>query len=364
MVPRSKTKRINIGNVPIGGGAPVSVQSMLNTYTTDFDATLKQIEKLYACGCEIIRLAVPDEKSAEVLSSLVKASPAPLVADIHFDSRLAIRAILAGASAIRINPGNIGNEEKVKTVAEKAGEAGIPIRVGSNTGSLPPGVYEKHIKKGLSHEDALVESLVESSLKQCGLLEKYSFTNIKVSLKSSSVPVTVKAYRKFSSYSEYPLHIGVTEAGTFKRGIIKSAAGIGSLLLDGIGDTLRVSLTAPPEEEVNAGIMILESVGLRKAEPEIVSCPTCGRTRIDLISLASRVEDAVRDIKKLKGHLNLRKIAVMGCVVNGPGEARDADLGITGGDGKILIFKKGRPFASCPESEGIETFKKILLEFD
>lgn len=359
---RRKSRKIFIGKVPVGGGEPISVQSMTNTDTRDPKATLAQIRKLHAAGCEIIRSAVPDEKAAEAFADIVKDSPIPVIADIHFDHRLALKAIESGAAAIRINPGNIGGEEKVRAVAEKAGEAGIPIRVGSNTGSLPEGLYERFIAEGKSHEEALAESLVESAKTQCKILEKYNFNNIKVSLKSSDVAVTVDAYRRFATETDYPLHIGITEAGTLKRGIVKSSVGIGALLLDGIGDTLRVSLTADPVEEVIAGIMILEAAGIRHAMPEIVSCPTCGRTEIDLIGLTDKVERLVAEIKSQKT-LNLKKIAVMGCVVNGPGEAKDADLGICGGKSKIIIFKKGSICGTYSESEGFERFREELMNY-
>ena len=360
MKSRHKSRKIFIGNVPVGGDAPVSVQSMTNTDTRDAASTLAQIRKLHAAGCEIIRSAIPDEKAAEALADIVKGSPIPVIADIHFDYRLALKSIISGAAAIRINPGNIGGEEKVRAVAEKAGEAGIPIRVGANTGSLQEGLYERFIAEGKSHEEALAESLVESAKAQCRILEKYNFNNIKVSLKSSDVAVTVDAYRRFAAETDYPLHIGITEAGTLKRGIVKSSVGIGALLLDGIGDTLRVSLTADPIEEVIAGIMILEAAGIRQAMPEIVSCPTCGRTEIDLIGLTDKVEQLVAEIKSQRT-LKLKKIAVMGCVVNGPGEAKDADLGICGGKSKIIIFRKGKITGTYPESEGFERFREELI---
>ncbi|OGV34333.1 MAG: 4-hydroxy-3-methylbut-2-en-1-yl diphosphate synthase [Lentisphaerae bacterium GWF2_45_14] len=358
---RRKSRKIFIGDVPVGGDAPVTVQSMTNTDTRDAEATLCQIRKLHIVGCEIIRLAVPDETAAEVLADIVRQSPIPVIADIHFDHRLALKSIAAGASAIRINPGNIGGDEKVRAVAEKAGEAGIPIRVGSNTGSLPEGLYEKIISSGKNHADSLAAALVESASAQCALLEKYGFRDIKVSLKSSDVPVTIEAYRRFAEISDYPLHIGITEAGTLRRGIVKSALGIGALLMDGIGDTLRVSLTADPVEEIIAGVMILECAGLRQAMPEIVSCPTCGRTEINLIELTDKVEKLVAEIKSKKGILKLKKIAIMGCVVNGPGEAKDADLGICGGKSKIIIFKKGLIIGTYPENEGFERFREELI---
>jgi len=359
--PRSKTRRIEIGNVAIGGGAPVSVQSMANADTRDVKATLDQISKLAAAGCQIARLAVPDAKAAEALRQIVAESPLPVVADIHFDYRLALASIEAGVQALRINPGNIGAPERVKAVAEAAGKAGIPIRVGANSGSLPKGLLESKLKTGMTHDNAIAESLVDAALGQAKLLESFGFTKMKVSLKASSVAATVAACRLFSQRSEYPLHLGVTEAGTAWRGAIKSAVGIGTLLLEGIGDTIRVSLTADPVEEVRAGIAILEAAGLRKPQPELVSCPTCGRTEVDLIGMAGRVEKLVEEIKASGRRITLSKIAVMGCCVNGPGEASDADLGIAGGAGKFMLFKFGKPIATFSEEEAFEKLKAEIL---
>lgn len=355
------TRQLMVGAVPVGGGAPVSIQSMTNTDTRDAGATLAQIAELAAAGCEIIRVAVPDQQAVAAIPEIVAGSPIPVVADIHFDHRLALDAIAAGIHAIRINPGNIGSSDKVRQVAEAAGERCIPIRVGANSGSLPAGLMEEKLRLGMSRADALAESLVESALRQCCLLEQYGFTQIKVSLKASDVPVNFAACRMFSERSDYPLHLGVTEAGTPKRGIVKSAAGIGALLLLGIGDTIRVSLTADPIEEVKVARILLESVGLRQACPEIVSCPTCGRTEIDLIGLARQVEETVEDLQRQGKTIRLRKIAVMGCVVNGPGEARDADLGITGGKDKIMLFRHGETIGVFPAAEGIRRFREELL---
>ena len=356
-----KTRKLSVGNVQIGGGAPVSIQSMTNTDTRDAAATLAQIGRLAHAGCEIIRVAIPDQAAVEALPAIIAGSPIPVIADIHFDYRLALGAIAAGIHGIRLNPGNIGAADRVRLVAEKAGSAGIPIRVGANSGSLPQGVMEQKLAAGMGHDDALAESLVESALQQCQILEEYGFNAIKVSLKASSVPVTFQACRIFAERADYPLHIGVTEAGTLKRGIIKSAAGIGALLLLGIGDTLRVSLTADPEEEVKTALILLESLGLRDASPEIVSCPTCGRTEIDLIGLAEKVEDLVAGIKASGKKINLKKIAVMGCVVNGPGEAKDADLGVAGGKGKLMLFRKGEPCGIYSEHEGFERLRDAIL---
>ena len=359
--PRARTRQVKIGKVAIGGGSPVSIQSMANTDTRDSATTLAQIRSLASAGCEIARLAVPDMLAAEALRDIVSQSPLPIVADIHFDYRLALASIKSGVHAIRINPGNIGSADKVKALAEAAGEAGITIRVGSNSGSLPKGLLEAKLKKGLSREDALAESLVDAALEQAKLLESFSFHSIKVSLKASSVAATVAACRRFVEASDYPLHLGVTEAGTVWRGSIKSAVGIGTLLMEGIGDTIRVSLTADPVEEVRTALAILEATGLRKQLPEIVSCPTCGRTEVDLIGLAARVESFVEDLKASGRIVKLSKIAVMGCCVNGPGEAADADLGIAGGKGKFVLFKFGHQVATLSETDAFEELKKEIL---
>ena len=327
-----------VGSVPVGDGAPVSIQSMLNTRTTDVEACLAQIRALAAAGCEIARLAVPDMEAAETFGAICAASPLPLVADIHFDYRLAIRAAENGAAKIRINPGNIGGEERVRAVVEACGARNIPIRIGVNGGSLEPRLLEKY-----GHPTP--EALVESAFGHIALLEKYDFHDICVSMKSSSVPLMMKAYQLFSAQSDYPLHVGVTETGTEHMGVIKSAMGIGGLLCMGIGDTIRVSLTADPVREVYAAHDILKAAGLRHDGVNIVACPTCGRTRIDLISLASRVEAALRDCKKPI------TVAVMGCVVNGPGEAREADVGIAGGDGVGMLFAKGEMIQKLPYDE-------------
>lgn len=302
-----------VGSVPVGDGAPVSIQSMLNTRTTDVEACLAQIRALAAAGCEIARLAVPDMEAAETFGAICAASPLPLVADIHFDYRLAIRAAENGAAKIRINPGNIGGEERVRAVVEACGARNIPIRIGVNGGSLDPRLLEKY-----GHPTP--EALVESAFGHIALLEKYGFHDICVSMKSSSVPLMIEAYRLFSERSDYPLHVGVTETGTERMGTIKSAMGIGALLCQGIGDTMRVSLTADPVQEVLTAKDILKAAGLRRDGVNIIACPTCGRTRIDLIRLANEVEQALSDCQKPI------TVAVMGCVVNGPGEAREADV--------------------------------------
>ena len=332
------TKQITVGNVKIGGGAPVSIQSMLNTKTTDVESSLRQIRELAAAGCEIARLAVPDMQAAESFGKICDASSLPLVADIHFDYRLAIKAAENGAAKIRINPGNIGGEARVKAVADCCKMHHIPIRIGVNGGSLEKDLLEKY-----GHPTP--EALVESAFSHIRLLEKFGFDNICVSMKSSSVPLMMKAYQLFSAQSDYPLHVGVTETGTEHMGVIKSAMGIGGLLCQGIGDTIRVSLTADPVREVYAARDILKAAGLRHDGVNIVACPTCGRTRIDLIGLAGRVEEALKTCQKPI------TVAVMGCVVNGPGEAREADVGIAGGDGVGMLFAKGQMIQKLPYDE-------------
>lgn len=360
---RRNSRKIRIGSVEVGGGAPVTVQSMTNTDTRDAYATLEQIKRLTRRGCDIIRLAVPDMEAARALEEIVASSPIPVIADIHFDYKLALAAIDSHVAAIRLNPGNLTDPQAIRLVAERAAETGTPIRVGANGGSIRPALLREFLLRGLSHDEALAEALVESALHECELLEQYGVTAIKVALKSSSVPVTLEACRKFAERTDYPMHIGVTEAGTPGRGIIKSAVGIGSLLLAGIGDTLRVSLTSDPEEEVTAGCRILEACGLRDASPDLISCPTCGRTEIDLIGLANRVEALVDELKSSGRTIHLNKIAVMGCAVNGPGEARDADLGIAGSKaGQIVVFQNGKIQGAFEPEAGFAFFKEILLK--
>ena len=357
-----KTGVLNVGGCLLGGDNPVRIQSMCDTDSRNAEQSLAQINELAAAGCEIIRLAAPDMRAAEVLHEIVEASPIPVIADVHFDGRIALKTLESGVHGLRINPGNLQSEEMVKAIAYKALDCGAVIRVGANSGSVDAQLLKKYCERFDSPETAMTEALISSVISQCALLEKYGFHNIKVSLKSSSVPVTLDAYKKFSERYDYPLHIGITEAGTLRRGMIKSAVGIGHLLLSGIGDTLRVSLTAPPIEEVRTAVSILESCTLREAMPELVSCPTCGRTEIDLKFLAEEVENFVDALKISVGKLPFRKIAVMGCIVNGPGEARDADWGIAGGREKIAIFRFGELYGSYQEKEGLEIFKKILKE--
>ena len=329
------TRQILVGGIPIGGGAPVVIQSMLNTKTTDVEGSLAQIRALKTAGCQIARLAVPNMEAARTFAQICQESPLPLVADIHFDYKLAIAAAEGGASKIRINPGNIGGEDRVEAVVAVCKEKNIPIRIGVNGGSLDKRLLEKY-----GHPTA--EALVESAFEHLELLEKRGFYNTCVSMKSSTVPTMVKAARLFRERCEYPIHIGVTETGPVRMGLMKSAMGIGALLLDGIGDTNRVSLTDDPVEEVYAAKDILKAAGLRKEGVNIISCPTCGRTRIDLIGLVNQVDEALKDCQKPI------TVAVMGCVVNGPGEAREADIGIAGGDGCGMLFDKGKQIEKLP----------------
>ena len=332
------TKQINIGNIAIGNSNPIAIQSMLNIPANDIGGNVKQAKELEMAGCEIIRTAVPDLKSVALIDALKNAVNIPVVADIHFDYRIAIECANAGVDKIRINPGNIGDDQKVKQVVDICKLKNIPIRIGVNSGSVEKSILEKY---GSVTSDALVES----ALYHTKLLEKFDFNDIVISMKASDVQLMFDAYKKAAKVVNYPLHLGVTEAGTKYKGIIKSAAGIGGLLLDGIGDTIRVSLTDNPIEEIKAAKDILSSIGLRKGGVNIVSCPTCGRTKIDLISLAKRVEEALCDVDK-----NIT-VAVMGCVVNGPGEAKEADIGIAGGDGCGIIFKKGEILRKVNEDE-------------
>ncbi len=329
------TRQILVGGVPIGGGAPVVIQSMLNTRTTDVEGSLRQIRQLKAAGCQIARLSVQNMEAARGFAEICAESELPLVADIHFDYKLAIAAAEAGASKIRINPGNIGGEDRVKAVVEVCAQKHIPIRIGVNGGSLEPQLLEKY-----GHPTA--QALVESAFSHLELLEKFGFYDTCVSMKSSHVPTMVAAARLFRSQCDYPLHIGVTETGPVRMGMVKSAMGIGALLLDGIGDTIRVSLTDDPVQEVFAAKDILKAAGLRQEGVNIISCPTCGRTRIDLIGLVNQVDAALKDCNKPI------TVAVMGCVVNGPGEAREADIGIAGGDGWGMLFEKGQPVEKLP----------------
>ena len=345
---RISTKEIKIGNLFIGGDSPITVQSMTNTDTRDIEKTINQIKELEKAGCDIIRSAVLDDEASEAIKLIVKQINIPLVADIHFDYKLAIKSIKNGASALRINPGNIGSEERVRMVSEVAKEYNVPIRIGVNSGSLEKDLLDKYGK-------VCPEALVESALRHVNILEKNNFNDIVISIKSSDVMQMIESYRIISSKVNYPLHIGVTEAGTLWRGTIKSSIGIGALLSEGIGDTIRVSLTGDPIEEVRVGKEILKSLGLTEKGVQFISCPTCGRTQINLIKIAKEVEDRLSNINK-----NL-KIAVMGCVVNGPGEAREADIGIAGGKGVGLIFRKGEIVKKVKEEELVE---ELIKEID
>lgn len=347
MFKRKKTRMIHIGPVAIGGGAPISVQSMCNTKTTDTKATVAQIKALQAAGCDIVRLAVPDMQAAKNLHNIIAQVNVPLVADIHFDYKLALEAIEQGISALRLNPGNIGGEEKVKAVVKAAKVHNVPIRIGVNAGSLDKKILAKY-------GGVTPEALVESAMQHVKILEALDFHDMKISLKAHDVPLTLAAYRLMSETVDYPLHLGITEAGTVNTGIIKSAVGIGALLAEGIGDTFRISLTGDPVVEVKVANEILKSLGLKEYGPTLIACPTCGRTSIDLPSIAAKVEAKLAAIK------DSIDVAVMGCVVNGPGEARGADVGIAGGNGEGLIFRKGEIIRKVPEAVLVdELFKEI-----
>ena len=343
------TKQIMVGGVPVGGGAPVSIQSMCNTFTHDVDATVRQIDRLAAAGCDIVRVAVPDMAAAKAIGKIKERISIPLVVDIHFDYRLALEAIAAGADKVRINPGNIGGEDRVKAVANACANRGIPIRIGVNGGSLEKPLLAKYGR-------VCPEALVESAFGHIALLNKYDFDDICVSLKSSNVPIAMEAYRMMHERSHYPLHLGVTEAGTYTMGTIKSAIGIGGLLAQGIGDSFRVTLTADPADEIVVAKQILKAIGLRKDGPELIACPTCGRTRIDLIPLAQEVE------KRLDGCTKPITVAVMGCAVNGPGEAAAADCGIAGGNGEGLLFRHGKVLKKVPQEVLVDELMKLIDE--
>ncbi|MDA3732625.1 flavodoxin-dependent (E)-4-hydroxy-3-methylbut-2-enyl-diphosphate synthase [Niameybacter massiliensis] len=349
MYTREQTRQIQIGQVKVGGGAPIAIQSMTNTKTHDIDATVAQILKLEEAGCEIVRVAVPDEAAAKSIEQIVKRIHIPLVADIHFDYRLALMAIENGINKLRINPGNIGDEDKVRKVVESAKAHQIPIRIGVNSGSVEKGLLEKYGK-------VCAEAMVESAKKHIDILEEMNFQDIVVSLKASTVPLAIEAYTLFAEKYAYPLHVGITESGTLYKGTVKSSAGLGAILSRGIGDTIRVSLSDDPVEEIRCAKTVLQSLELRHFGVEIISCPTCGRTNVDLIGLATEVERRTAHIKKPL------RIAVMGCVVNGPGEAKEADIGIAGGKGEGLIFKKGEIIRKVPEESLIENFMQELEE--
>ena len=344
---RRKSRKIKLGNTTLGGDSPVLVQSMLNVPSTNIDGSVAQAKALASAGCQVIRFAIPDEAALDLIEPIKNAVDVPLVADIHFNYRLALGAAQRGIDKIRINPGNIGSDDRVKAVADICREKQIPIRIGVNSGSL-----EKHILA--KYGAPTPEAMVESAMYPAALLEKFDFNDIVISIKSSNVPTMIAAYEMAAQRCDYPLHLGVTEAGTERMGIIKSAAGIGSLLCHGIGDTIRVSLTDDPVKEVFAAMDILKAIGLKNDSPYLIACPTCGRTRIDLVGLAKQVEEKLRDVHKPI------KVAVMGCVVNGPGEAREADIGIAGGDGEGLLFKKGQILRKVPEDQLLTELMKEI----
>ena len=344
---RRISKKVKVGNIYIGGDSPITVQSMLNVPSTDIEGSVKQAVELEKAGCQIIRAAVPDMAAVSLIAKLKENLTVPVVADIHFDYRLALESISAGVDKIRINPGNIGSDDRVKAVADACKQKNIPIRIGVNSGSV-----EKHILAKYGAPTA--EALVESALYHASLLEKFDFDDIVISIKSSNVQTMIEAYTLAAEKCNYPLHLGVTEAGTYNMALVKSSIGIGSLLAKGIGDTIRVSMTDSPVKEVEAGYSILKALGLNNGGVDIVACPTCGRTRIDLIGLANKVEEKLKQCNK-----NI-KVAVMGCAVNGPGEAREADIGIAGGDGCALIFKKGEILCKVPEDEALDRLMKEI----
>lgn len=344
---RRISRKVYVGTVPVGGDAPISVQSMLNVPAEDIEGNVRQAKALEKAGCDIVRVAVPNKEAVRLIPALKEATSMPVVADIHFDYKLALECVAAGVDKIRINPGNIGGEDRVKAVADACRERAIPIRVGVNSGSLEKEILAKY-------GSPTAEAMRDSALYHVGLLEKYDFTDVVISIKSSRVPVMMRAYELIAETCEYPLHVGVTEAGTPRMGLIKSAAGIGSLLLHGIGDTIRVSLTADPVEEVYAGRDLLKGIGLQSGEPTMVSCPTCGRTSIDLIGIAQQVEARLRFVHKPI------TVAVMGCVVNGPGEAREADIGLAGGNGKAAIFRKGEVLRTVDEACAVDALMEEI----
>ncbi len=346
-VERRACKTVYVGGVAMGGNAPISVQSMLNVPAGDIAGNVAQAKQLAAAGCDIVRVAVPNKEAVQLIDAIKTAVDIPVVADIHFDHTLALECVAAGVDKIRINPGNIGAEDNVRQVATACRQKGIPIRIGVNSGSLEKEILEKY-----GHPTA--EAMRDSALYHASLLEKYDFDDIVISIKSSHVPTMVRAYELVADACSYPLHLGVTEAGTARMGMLKSAAGIGAVLLRGIGDTIRVSLTASPVEEVYAGLDLLQALELRRNGAQLISCPTCGRTAVDLIGMAEQVEERLRDVKKPI------TVAVMGCIVNGPGEAREADVGLAGGKGKVALFKKGQVLRTVDEKDAVEELMKEI----
>ena len=351
--PRTQTRRIMLGSVAIGGGAPVSVQTMANADPHDQHALVQQIEEAADLGCDIVRLTVPDSAAARIFKKVREISPVPLVADIHFDYRLALEAIAAGADGLRINPGNIGGADRVRAVVAAARERMVPIRIGVNGGSLEKDLLAKY-------GSATPEALVESALRHVALLEAENYREIKISVKASDVPRTLEAYRLLSSKTEYPLHLGVTEAGTFIPGTVRSCVALGALLLDGMGDTIRVSLTDTPAKEVRIGIELLRSLGLRAPGAAVTSCPTCGRTRVDVAGLATRVEEKLERFYREHPHALHPHVAIMGCVVNGPGEAKGADIAVAGGNGSFILFIRGELVKTIPEAEALDEIVALV----
>ena len=348
---RQKTRQIHVGNVPLGNGAPIAVQSMTNTFTEDVERTVSQIHRLQDAGCEIVRVAVPDEAAASAIAGIKQQIAIPVIADIHFSYRLAIASARSGADALRINPGNIGGKSKIKAVVDCAGDHGISIRVGVNSGSIEKAILKKH-------RAPTAMAMVESALQHLDMIGSFGFDQIKVSLKASDVGRTIEAYRLFSRKSDFPVHLGVTEAGGLFPGIVKSAIGIGTLLAEGIGDTMRVSLTRDPVEEVRTGFEILKALNIRQRGPDIISCPTCGRCNIDLFHIVDEVEKATMN------YVAPIKIAIMGCVVNGPGEAKEADVGIAGGDGRGILFKKGKVVKTFPQTKLVDVLLKEISDYE
>ncbi len=344
---RRQSRKIYVGRVQVGGGAPVSVQSMTNTETSDPAATVDQIQRLAATGCEIIRVAVPDESAAAALPAILNASPLPVIADIHFDYKLGLKAMECGVNGVRINPGNIGDDNAVQEIAKGVITHNTTLRIGVNSGSLPSDILKKH-------GGVTAEGLAEAAIRHCNRFEELGCTNYKVSIKSSSVPQTVAASRTFAEQTDIPLHLGITAAGSLRTGTVKSAAGLGALLLEGIGDTIRVSLAAAPEEEVRTALRILQAVGLRSTMPEVIACPTCARAVLDVADVAARLEEELYRLHREGWHLPYNRIAVMGCPVNGPGEAREADIGIAGGHGKGLLFKHGKIVRRVEREEALQ----------
>jgi (E)-4-hydroxy-3-methylbut-2-enyl-diphosphate synthase len=358
---RRKSRNFFLGSVGIGGDHPVSIQSMCNTRTADIDATLAQINSLAACGCDIIRVSADSPADTAALKDICTASPLPVIADIQFSGESALGAISAGCAGIRVNPGILSDETLLRRIASAAKDNGTVIRVGANAGSLKLHRLKELVYSGMDEKDAVAQLLCEAVLEQCCLLEKYGVTNIKAAVKSSDISITLKAYRKIAQMGDWPLHLGLTEAGTSEKGMLRSAIAVGSLLTDGIGDTIRISLTAAPEDEIAAAKRILDACGLLGNSVEIISCPTCGRTEIDLIALVHKVEALVAELKADNRELLWKKIAVMGCPVNGPGEARNADIGIAGSrNGQLIIFRKGEVLGAYSESEAFERFASLL----